>query len=49
MPLLVCDMYEHSYALDFGASAARYVDAFWQNVDWAAVDARLARAEGASR
>lgn len=45
VPLLVCDMYEHSYALDFGAGAAKYVDAFWQNVDWAVVDARLARAD----
>jgi Fe-Mn family superoxide dismutase len=41
-PLLVCDMYEHSYALDYGAAAGRYVDAFWQNVDWGAVEARLA-------
>ena len=43
-PLLVCDMYEHSYAIDFGAAAANYVEAFWQNVDWAVVDARLAKA-----
>jgi Fe-Mn family superoxide dismutase len=42
VPVLVCDMYEHSYALDYGAAAARYVDAFWQNVNWAAVERRLA-------
>jgi superoxide dismutase, Fe-Mn family len=48
-PLLVCDLYEHSYALDYGAAAARYVDAFWQNVDWAAVDQRLAKAEAAAK
>lgn len=47
-PLLVCDMYEHSYALDFGAAAARYVDAFWQNVDWSVVDRRLRTARGTS-
>lgn len=45
IPLLVCDMYEHSYALDFGAGAARYVEAFWQNIDWAVVEARLLRAD----
>jgi superoxide dismutase, Fe-Mn family len=43
-PLLVCDMYEHAYALDFGASAAKYVDAFWLNVDWSVVDARWSKA-----
>jgi len=43
-PILVCDMYEHSYALDYGAAAGKYVDAFWQNVDWATVEHRLAGA-----
>src|SRR5262249_2405895 len=32
-PLLVLDMYEHSYHLDYGAAAAKYVDAFFDNVD----------------
>lgn len=27
VPLLVMDMYEHSYQMDFGAAAAQYVDA----------------------
>jgi Fe-Mn family superoxide dismutase len=40
-PLLVLDMYEHAYHLDYGAAAARYVDAFMQNVDWEAVSRRL--------
>jgi Fe-Mn family superoxide dismutase len=48
LPVLVCDMYEHSYALDYGAAAARYVDAFWQNIDWATVEQRMGRAEGVS-
>ncbi len=33
-PLLVLDMYEHSYHLDDGAAAAKYVEAFMENVDW---------------
>lgn len=41
-PLLVMDMYEHSYQMDFGAAAARYIDAFFQNVQWDAVAARIA-------
>jgi Fe-Mn family superoxide dismutase len=40
-PLLVLDMYEHSYHIDFGAAAARYVDAFFANINWDAVAARL--------
>jgi len=43
-PLLVLDMYEHAYHLDFGAAAAKYLEAFWGNVDWATVDRRYDRA-----
>ncbi len=41
-PVLVLDMYEHAYHLDFGANAIAYIDAFMRNVDWAAVTARIA-------
>jgi superoxide dismutase, Fe-Mn family len=47
-PLLVMDMYEHSYHLDYGAAAAKYVDAFIQNINWGEVNRRLERAEKAS-
>lgn len=40
-PLLVLDMYEHSYHMDFGAAAANYIDAFMRNVNWEVVAARL--------
>jgi Fe-Mn family superoxide dismutase len=33
-------MYEHSYAIDYGAAAAKYVDAFFDNVQWDAVSER---------
>jgi superoxide dismutase, Fe-Mn family len=36
-PILALDMYEHAYHLDYGASAAAYVDAFMQNIRWAPV------------
>ena len=45
IPLLVLDMYEHSYHMDFGAAAARYIDVFFANVNWDEVNRRLARAE----
>lgn len=40
-PILVMDMYEHSYQMDYGAAAAKYVDAFFQNIQWEAVARRL--------
>jgi Fe-Mn family superoxide dismutase len=39
-PLLVLDMFEHAYALDFGAAHAKYIDAFFANVNWSVVDKR---------
>jgi len=33
-PLLVMDMYEHAYQMDFGAAAAKYIDAFFANIRW---------------
>jgi Fe-Mn family superoxide dismutase len=48
VPLLVMDMYEHSYHLDFGAAVARYIDAFVANIQWDEVNARLERAARAS-
>lgn len=40
-PLLVLDLYEHSYHIDFGAGVARYIDAFFANVNWDEVNRRL--------
>ena len=40
VPLIALDMYEHSYHMDYGTAAARYVDAFMANLDWEIVDAR---------
>lgn len=43
-PLLVLDMYEHAYHLDYGAEAARYIEAFMVNVDWEVVERRYREA-----
>ena len=40
-PLLVLDMYEHAFAMDYGAAAARYIDAYFANIQWDAVSRRL--------
>jgi len=44
LPLLVLDMYEHSYHMDYGSAAAKYLDAFLANVDWNIVDQRFQHA-----
>ncbi|MCW3477846.1 Fe-Mn family superoxide dismutase [Limobrevibacterium gyesilva] len=44
VPVLALDMYEHAYALDFGAKAAAYVDAFMRNIHWERIEARHGRA-----
>ena len=33
-PILALDMYEHSYHMDYGGAAAKYVDAFMENIHW---------------
>lgn len=43
-PLLVMDMYEHAYQMDYGAAAPKYIDAFFQNIDWHEVSRRFERA-----
>jgi superoxide dismutase, Fe-Mn family len=43
-PLLALDMYEHAYQMDYGAAAAKYVDAFVQNVKWEEVNRRAEEA-----
>jgi Fe-Mn family superoxide dismutase len=45
VPLLVMDMYEHSYQMDFGAAVPRYIDAFFANVNWEEVNRRLDKAQ----
>ncbi|MEJ7849691.1 MAG: Fe-Mn family superoxide dismutase [Pyrinomonadaceae bacterium] len=43
VPLLVLDMYEHSYHMDYGAAAAKYIDAFMLSVNWEEVNRRVER------
>ena len=41
VPLLVMDMYEHSYQMDYGSATARYIDAFFANINWDDVMLRI--------
>ena len=40
-PLVVIDMYEHAYYLDYTTQRAAYVKAWFDRVDWAEADRRL--------
>ena len=42
-PLMALDMYEHAYALDYGADHAAYIEAFFKNLNWEVVEARYDR------
>jgi len=40
-PLLVMDVFEHAFILDYGLKRADYIEAFWKAVDWEVVESRL--------
>jgi Fe-Mn family superoxide dismutase len=42
-PVLVLDMYEHAYHMDYGAKAGDYVDAFMHAIRWPNADALYAQ------
>jgi Fe-Mn family superoxide dismutase len=48
LPLLVMDMYEHAYQMDYGAAAAKYIDAFFANLRWEEVERRFERGRRAA-
>jgi len=41
VPLLVCDVFEHAFMIDYGPKRAGYIDAFMKAVDWQNVANRL--------
>ncbi|GFO97609.1 superoxide dismutase [groundwater metagenome] len=40
-PILVMDVFEHAYMVDYGLKKADYIEAFFKAIDWTAVGARL--------
>ena len=43
-PILALDVYEHAYWLDYGRARAKYIEAFFNNLDWGVVEQNLERA-----
>ena len=44
IPLLILDVFEHAYMIDYGLKKADYIEAFFRNVDWSRVTNRFANA-----
>jgi Fe-Mn family superoxide dismutase len=40
-PILVMDVFEHAFMLDYGIKRADYIEAFFKNINWPAVEERF--------
>ncbi|MDR0421368.1 MAG: superoxide dismutase [Prevotellaceae bacterium] len=40
-PLLVCDMWEHAYFIDYQCRRADYLSGFWKILDWDVIEKRF--------
>ncbi len=40
-PLLIMDVFEHAFMLDYGLKRADYIESFFKNINWTAVEARV--------
>ncbi len=40
-PILALDLWEHAYYLDYGPEKGKYIEAFFGNIDWKAVEKRF--------
>jgi len=41
-PVVVLDVYEHAYFIDFGTDKSKYIDIFLSNINWEVVNMRMA-------
>lgn len=40
-PILVLDMYEHAYFIDFGSDKKSYIEAFFKNLNWKIINQKF--------
>lgn len=41
IPILVMDVFEHAFMIDYGLKRADYIGAFFKNINWSTVESRL--------
>lgn len=44
LPILVLDVYEHAYFIDYGSDRKAYIADFWKNLNWNKADELMAKA-----
>jgi Fe-Mn family superoxide dismutase len=40
-PILIMDVFEHAFMIDYGLKRADYIEAFFKNINWSIVESRL--------
>jgi len=40
-PILILDVFEHAFMIDYGLKKADYIEAFFKNIHWGAMEGRL--------
>lgn len=46
VPILIMDVFEHAFMIDYGLKRADYIESFFKNVDWKAAESRLLKKVG---
>ena len=41
IPIIVLDVYEHAYFIDYGVNRGSYIDSFFENLDWPSIEKRF--------
>lgn len=47
IPIIALDVYEHAFYVDYGPDKAKYLEPFFFNLDWKAIEGRYKRFESA--
>jgi Fe-Mn family superoxide dismutase len=45
VPILIMDVFEHAFMLDYGLKRADYIESFFRNIDWSVAGARMIKKE----
>lgn len=45
LPVIVLDVYEHAYFIDFGSDKKSYIESFWKNFNWAKAEELYLKAQ----